>query len=77
MCSNTYQYRAGASVVAPITDGIPVTRRDLDNMLAATIIPFLFGYIAPVRPTMLLTLQHPNYTVSAMPLLAENSSPHV
>lgn len=40
-----------------------MTRHDVSNILAATIIPFLFGYVAPIRPTMLLTLQHPHYTV--------------
>lgn len=55
--------KTGAGVAEPLMLGIPVTRHDVNNMLGATIIPFLFGYVAPIRPTMLLTLQHPHYKV--------------
>ena len=38
-----------------------MSSRDLVNLLAGTVVPFLWGHVAPVRPSMMTTLQHPEY----------------
>ena len=36
---------------------------DLDILQAGVIFPFMFGWVAPVRPSMIWSLQHPEYQV--------------
>jgi hypothetical protein len=47
--------------------GVAVSRYDLEALLAGTIIPFLFGWVAPVRPSSIISLMHGAYQVRGAP----------
>jgi len=55
---------SGAEVVAPLEAGLTVARRDLEAMLGAVILGFMFGHVSAVRPSCVISLQHPWYKVS-------------
>ena len=54
---------AGAAIAERLQKGVSVSVDDLAVFMAGVIVPFMFGFFGPVRPSAMISLQHPDYEV--------------
>lgn len=54
---------AGAAIGDRLQRGLRTSVEELAIFMAGIIIPFMFGFFGPVRPSALISLQHPDYKV--------------
>ncbi len=54
---------AGAAIGERLQKGIRTSVDELAVFMAGVVIPFMFGFFGPVRPSALISLQHPDYQV--------------